>query len=288
MEMTGLPPRQGLYDPNFEHDACGIGCVVNIKGKKSNKILTQALDILVNLDHRGGLGADPETGDGAGILIQIPHEFYANECASLGFELPPAGMYGVGMLFTSPDPVEQKACQEQLESIIAQEGQILLGWREVPVDTLVPGRIARSAQPRIRQVFIAPNPVIAEQMEKDDLVFERKLYIIRKQAEKLIRRAGMSENFYFPSLSCRKVVYKGMLTPAQLGALIAEDSARWSQVVRDNNISAIISDHLKRITNSFSARCTGANWGMHTGSSSDLDTYMRCGAVRHQHRNSVW
>ncbi len=217
MEMTGLPPRQGLYDPNFEHDACGIGCVVNIKGKKSNKILTQALDILVNLDHRGGLGADPETGDGAGILIQIPHEFYANECASLGFELPPAGMYGVGMLFTSPDPVEQKACQEQLESIIAQEGQILLGWREVPVDTLVPGRIARSAQPRIRQVFIAPNPVIAEQMEKDDLVFERRLYVIRKQAEKLIRRAGMSEYFYFSSLSCRKVVYKGMLTPAQLG-----------------------------------------------------------------------
>lgn len=244
MEMTGLPQRQGLYDPRFEHDACGIGFVVNSKGKKSNKILTQALDILLNLDHRGGLGADPETGDGAGILIQIPHEFYAKECAALGFELPSAGKYGVGMLFTSPDPVEQKACQEQLESIIAQEGQILLGWREVPTNASVPGRIARSAEPRIRQVFIAPNPAMLEKMEQDDLVFERKLYIIRKQAEKLIRRAGMSEYFYFPSLSCRKVVYKGMLTPAQLGAFYLD--------LKDPSVTtAIAMVHSRFSTNTF-------------------------------------
>ena len=244
MEMTGLPQKQGLYDPRFEHDACGIGFVVNSKGKKSNKILTQALDILLNLDHRGGLGADPETGDGAGILIQIPHEFYAKECATLGFELPSAGKYGVGMLFTSPDPVEQKACQEQLESIIAQEGQILLGWREVPTNSSVPGRIARSAEPRIRQVFIAPNPAMLEKMEKDDLVFERKLYIIRKQAEKLIRRAGMSEYFYFPSLSCRKVVYKGMLTPAQLGAFYLD--------LQDPSVTtAIAMVHSRFSTNTF-------------------------------------
>ncbi len=208
----GLPPKQGLYDPSFEHDACGIGFVANIKGQKSNDILHKALTILVNLDHRGGQGAETNTGDGAGILMQIPHSFLATECSRLNIKLPPAEQYGVGMLFLPQSPTKRQECQQTLTQIIEEEGQTLLGWRDVPVDNSRLGETAKLAQPSIVQVFIGAKG----QMQSLD--FERKLYIIRKRIEKEMQRLPLptGETFYVASLSARTIVYKGMLTPEQL------------------------------------------------------------------------
>ncbi|CCO08021.1 glutamate synthase large subunit [Desulforamulus hydrothermalis] len=213
MTSAGFPRQQGLYDPQFEHDACGIGFVANIKGKKSNEILQQALNLLVNLDHRGGQGAEPDTGDGAGILMQLPHEFFVKECAKLNIQLPAAGQYAVGMLFLPTDPNRRAACRRLLERIVQEEGQTLLGWREVPVNNAMLGETAKMAQPAIWQVFLAAHAQLT-----DNLAFERKLYVIRKRARKEARRSLLNEGetFYFASLSSRTVVYKGMLTPDQL------------------------------------------------------------------------
>lgn len=208
----GLPPKQGMYDPSFERDACGIGFVANIKGVKSNEILHQALTILVNLDHRGGQGAETNTGDGAGILMQIPHNFFEKECAKLGFNLPGPGKYGVGMLFMPGDTAKHAGCKKILEQVIEEEGQNFLGWREVPVDNSMIGYSAKSAQPYILQLFIGSN------LELNEQDFERKLYVIRKRAKKEILRTILNdgETFYFASMSSSTIVYKGMLTPEQL------------------------------------------------------------------------
>jgi len=214
MRINGLPPKQGLYDPGFEHDACGIGFVANIKGKKSNEIVRKALTILVNLDHRGARGSETNTGDGAGILMQIPHTFFEKKCGRIGVQLPSTGNYGVGMLFLPRDAELREACEQTVERIIREEGQTLLGWRTVPVNDYELGETARLAQPYIRQVFIARNPEI-----KDERAFERKLYVIRKLAKKEACHSPLMEGqtFYFASLSSRTVVYKGMLIPEQLG-----------------------------------------------------------------------
>jgi hypothetical protein len=152
--MVGLPVEQGLYDPRNEHDACGIGFVVNIQGVRSHDIITKGLQILVNLAHRGACGCDPETGDGAGILIQIPHRFFARECASLGFALPPEGEYGVGMVFLPVEPSHRLLAEGILERIAREEGLSALGWRDTPVEADAIGRIARASQPYIEQIFI--------------------------------------------------------------------------------------------------------------------------------------
>ncbi len=215
MRMNGMPARQGLYDPRFEHDACGIGFVANIKGKKSSQIVRQALDILVNLDHRGARGAETDTGDGAGILMQIPHAFFEKKCAKAGIYLPPPGEYGVGMLFLPRNAARRNECEKTVEKIVREEGQTLLGWRTVPVNDHTLGGAARSAQPFIRQVFIGRNDEVDGEM-----AFERKLYVIRNRLRKEVRLTHILEGeiftFYFASLSCRTIVYKGMLTPGQL------------------------------------------------------------------------
>ncbi len=213
MKQLGLPSKQGLYDPRFEHDACGIGFVANIKGKKSNEIVHQALTILTNLDHRGGQGSETNTGDGAGILMQIPHKFLKKELDKKNITLPKPGHYGVGMVFFSPDPNQRRACRKILETIIEEEGQTLIGWRTVPTDDALLGDAAKSAEPEIRQVFIGRSADL-----KDELAFERKLYVIRKRTEHAIRTSGMEggEFFYFASLSCSTIVYKGMLTTDQV------------------------------------------------------------------------
>ncbi|MDU2063966.1 MAG: glutamate synthase large subunit [Sporomusaceae bacterium] len=217
MGNTGLPPKQGLYNPEYEHDACGIGVVANIKGKKSNEILHQALTVLLNMEHRGGAGADTNSGDGAGVLLQIPHKLFKHECTFLNIDLPPAGKYGVGMVFLPQEKELQKQCEEKLGKIIAEQGQKLLGWRTVPCDTSMIGETAKAAQPTIRQVFIAPDDLTLRRLAQDEKAFERKLYVIRKRAENEIRYglAGC-ELFYFSSLSAATIVYKGMLTPKQL------------------------------------------------------------------------
>jgi len=210
MKHTSLPPKQGLYDPAFEHDACGIGAIVHIKGKKSHDIVQQALTTLVNLQHRGGRGSEQNTGDGAGILIQIPHQFLEKASINKGFTLPQPGDYGLGMLFMPTDADERSQCEKILADIITEEGQTLLGWRDVPVDLCDLGKTAVASMPFLKQVFIQKDPAIT-----DTMAFERKLYTIRKQAEKKTKKKGLS--FYAASFSSRTVVYKGMLTEDQVG-----------------------------------------------------------------------
>jgi glutamate synthase domain-containing protein 2/glutamate synthase domain-containing protein 1/glutamate synthase domain-containing protein 3 len=213
MEIANLPPKQGLYDPRFEHDACGVGFVVNIKGEKSHEIVEQALTVLQNLDHRGACGCEENTGDGAGILLQVPHAFFQDACEGLGFQLPDPGEYGVGMIFLPDHRTQRRQFEKILEEMIASEGQRLLGWRKVPTDNLYLGETAKSYEPFVRQVFIGRGEGI-----RDDLAFERKLYVIRRRAENAIRYARLpgADFFYVPSLSCRTIIYKGMLTPRQV------------------------------------------------------------------------
>jgi glutamate synthase (ferredoxin) len=213
--QISAPPKQGLYDPQFEHDSCGVGFVVNMKGRKSHQLVADALQILVNLDHRGACGCEANTGDGAGILMQTPHEFLLKAADQAGFKLPAAGQYGVGMLFLPKNPAEREAVKAAFAGIVAEEGQTLLGWRDVPTDNSSLGKTAVAAEPHMAQVFIGRNPAL-----KDELAFERKLYVIRKVAEQRIRYAGKVAGgrwFYVSSLSCRTVIYKGMLMPEQVG-----------------------------------------------------------------------
>ncbi len=222
-QPSGLPPKQGLYDPQFEHDACGVGFVVNIKGKKSHEIVRQAITILVNLSHRGACGCEANTGDGAGILFQLPHEFFKKVC---DFALPAPGEYGVGMVFLPHDEADRHNCEQRLEAIIKAEGQQVLGWRTVPTDNKSLGHTAIIGEPFIRQIFVGQASCLSTDKQDacptgvDDLAFERKLYVIRKVAESQIRyaRTGGQPNdkFYFASLSSRTIVYKGMLMSEQV------------------------------------------------------------------------
>jgi glutamate synthase (NADPH/NADH) large chain len=209
------PQPQGLYDPAYEHDACGVGFVAHIRGEKRHDIIASALKILENLDHRGAVGADKLMGDGAGILIQIPDALYREDMAKQGVELPPPGEYGVGMIFLPKEHASRLACEQELERAIKAEGQVLLGWRDVPVDRTMPMSPAvREKEPIIRQVFIGRG---ADVIVQDAL--ERKLYVIRKTASAAIQRLKLkhSKEYYVPSMSSRTVVYKGLLLADQVG-----------------------------------------------------------------------
>ncbi len=209
---TGLPPAQGLYHPSHEHDACGIGFVASISGRKSHDIIRKGIQVLLNLAHRGACGCDPETGDGAGVLIQIPHKFFARESEKLGFTLPPSGSYGVGMIFLPVEKHPRLQCEGILERIVKEEGLTLLGWRDTPVYASAIGRVARASQPYIQQIFVHCVPGM------DEDAFERKLYVVRKRSENEVRESGIedAEMFYIPSLSCRTIVYKGLLLAPQI------------------------------------------------------------------------
>ncbi len=212
--VGGRPLKQGLYDPRHEHDACGVGFVAHIKGRKSHDIVEKGLTILNCLTHRGATGADPLHGDGAGVLIQIPDAFFREEMAKKGVKLPKAGAYGVGMVFLPRNAAARDACVREIERTIVNEGQILIGWREVPVDDSSLGPTARATQPVIRQVFVGAG---RRQLDRD--AFERKLYIIRKSLGHAIRALGLTNasEFYVPSFSHRTLVYKGMLLAHQVG-----------------------------------------------------------------------
>ena len=203
----------GMYSSQFEKDACGMGFVVNIKGKKSHDIIDDGLRILERLEHRGGAGADKDTGDGAGILVQIPHEFFKRECEVLGINLPAAGGYGVGMVFAHKYESLRNEQKRIFEEVVREEGQVVLGWREVPVDGTKVGHEAAAIRPWMIQILIGKGPDVTNNKE-----FERKLYIIRKLAEKRIIPLSkeLSSDFYIASLSSKTIVYKGMLTPGQL------------------------------------------------------------------------
>jgi glutamate synthase (ferredoxin) len=209
---SGLPPAQGLYDPRNERDACGMGFVASVRGEKSHEIIRKGIEVLMNLTHRGACGCDPETGDGAGVLIQIPHKFFARECAALGFELPEAGKYAVGMVFLPVEKHQRLQCEGILERIAAEEGLKVLGWRDTPVNGDAIGREARRSQPYIEQIFIS----CPEEMGEDE--FERKLYIVRKRTENEAAESEVEDKdmFYLPSLSCRTIIYKGLLLAPQI------------------------------------------------------------------------
>jgi glutamate synthase (NADPH/NADH) large chain len=207
MIQMRLPDAQGLYNPENEHDNCGIGFVAHIKGKPSHDIVLRGLDVLLNMDHRGATGADKTSGDGAGLLMQIPHEFITDV---LKLDVGEKGTYGTGIIFLPKDEKEAATCIEIVNKYVREEGLTLVGYRDVPVDSSVPGEIAKTTEPTVKQIFIRAN------LEKDAL--ERKLYMVRKLAEIEIRGLDLKSRdaFYQPSLSAKVIVYKGMFTPSQL------------------------------------------------------------------------
>ncbi len=213
MRDPGFPAPQGLYDPQHEHDSCGVGFVVDIRGRKSHRIVELALTVLKNLLHRGATGAEVNTGDGAGILMQIPDPFFRHECTRLGIELPPPKYYGVGMLCLPADPNERVDCQAVFDRIVREEGQVPLGWRDVRTNHAPIGDSAKRVEPVFRQVFVGRGGSI-----RDPVHFERTLFLIRKRMENGVLTSGLRQKLYFyvGSLSCNTIVYKGMLSADQI------------------------------------------------------------------------
>ncbi len=209
----GPPSKQGLYDPRNEHDACGVGFVADIKGRKSHRILQQAIEVLRNLDHRGASGCEANTGDGAGVLLQIPHAFFKEVSKKARLSLPEAGQYGCGLVFLPRNPTKRRKLEEAFEHIVQSSGLTMIGWRTVPVDNSMLGDTAKSAEPFMRQVFIGRPPELV-----DDMDFERRLYVARKRAYAEIRTSTLdgAEYWYVASLSFKTLVYKGMLLTTQL------------------------------------------------------------------------
>ncbi len=234
--------EHGLYRPGNEKDACGLGFVAHIKGHKAHNIVEQGLKILENLDHRGAVGADKLMGDGAGILIQIPDDYYREEMAKQGINLPPPGEYGVGMIFLPKEAASRLACEQELARAVKAEGQVLIGWRDVPVDRAMPmSPTVREKEPVIRQIFIGRGPDI---IVPDAL--ERKLYVIRKTASSAIQALKLthSREYYVPSMSCRTVIYKGLLLADQVGKYYLD-------LADTRVVSAIALVHQRFSTNTF-------------------------------------
>ena len=241
MRRARAPGKQGLYDPQFEHDACGVGFVVNIKGKQSHEIVRQGITVLMNLNHRGACGCEANTGDGAGILLQLPHRFFAQETAGSSIQLPAQGGYGTGIFYFPQESRRRKNCERLFEKIVAEEGQHFLGWRTVPTNNSLLGATAQACEPVMRQPFIGRSADV-----KDALAFERKLYVIRKRASRTIRYARVKggDFFYIASLSCKTMVYKGMLLTEQL-------SEYYPDLVNPAMESALALVHSRFSTNTF-------------------------------------
>ena len=225
MPTSTAPSAHGLYDPRHEHDACGVGLVVDAKGRRSHAIVRHALQVLINLEHRGACGCEANTGDGAGILIQMPDRFFRAEAERLGIALPPAGAFGAGLVFLPHDANLRRAIEATFETVVAEEGQRVLGWRDVPTDDSSLGPSAVSVEPYFRQLFIGRGPAFDGLEGTDaDLRFERKLYVIRKRVEHAVDAMGLPDRsaFYVPSLSSRTMIYKGMLTANQIAPLFPD------------------------------------------------------------------
>jgi glutamate synthase (NADPH/NADH) large chain len=235
------PASFGLFDPALEKDSCGVGFIADIKGRASHRIVEDALTILVNLEHRGAVGADPRAGDGAGILVQKPHKFFAKKAAELGFELPQPGHYAVGALFLPHDAEWRREIMETYVEVAEQEGMTLLGWRDVPTDNSTLGESVKPTEPVHKQVFLARGSRIRSETE-----FERRLYILRKTiSQRLYARRERQTSHYYPvSISCRTVIYKGMFLADQLGAYYPD--------LRDPDFeSALALVHQRFSTNTF-------------------------------------
>src|SRR5438067_219939 len=237
---VGVMEQQGLYDPSHEHDACGVGFVVDIKGRKSHAIVRQGLLVLINLLHRGACGCEPNTGDGAGILLQVPDKFLRKQCGRLGIPLPGPKDYGVGCVFLPRHLTQREKVQGLIATIVAEEGQRLLGWRDVPTDDRLLGASAVTVEPHIKQVFVGRGEA------RDAVQFERKLYVIRKRIEHAVEAMDFSEKrlTYIPSLSSNTLIYKGMLSADQIETMYPD--------LRDPDIeSALALVHQRFSTNTF-------------------------------------
>ena len=274
---AGRPAKQGLYRPSNERDACGVGFVAHIKGKKSHDIVQKGLELLTNLTHRGATGYDPKLGDGAGLLMQMPDAFMRKEAAKLGFELPAAGQYAVGNVFLPQTASNRAACEALFTKIIAEENQILLGWRDVPVDNSNIAQAARDVEPTMRQVFIATSGT-------DQNVFERKLFVIRKRIEHAVRALELTDNaaFYMPSLSSRTIVYKGMLLANEVGI--------YYQDLNDESVvSALALVHQRFSTNTFPAWDLAHPFRMiaHNGEINTVQGNVNWMAARHEAMRST-
>ena len=240
-----MPRAEGLYDPRFEHDSCGVGFVVNIKGERSHKLVRQAFEVSVNLLHRGACGCEANTGDGAGMLLQLPHKFFRKAADAAGFELPAPGSYGVGMVFLPRDADERRQVEETCGRIVVEEGQRLLGWRDVPTDNGHLGATARSGEPAIRQIFVGRGPALGDAPDAAAR-FERKLYVIRNRTADETDKLRLRERdlFYVASLSSNTIVYKGML--------IADQVERMFPDLADPDVeSALALVHSRFSTNTF-------------------------------------
>ncbi len=233
----------GLYDPQFEHDSCGVGFIANLKNHKTHWIVAKGIEILCNMEHRGAVGAEQNSGDGAGILSQIPHEFFVTVCAEIGITLPPPGEYGVGMVFLPPEAEgeEAKACKRIFAECVAENGQEVLGWRTVPTANESLGASVLSVEPRVCQIFIKRGNQTASPE-----AFERKLFVIRKVTEHRVQKSGIlgAKHFYVPSLSYKTICYKGMLTPGQLPLFYPE-------LLDERFVSALVLVHSRFSTNTF-------------------------------------
>ncbi|MHB8337317.1 MAG: glutamate synthase large subunit [Ignavibacteriaceae bacterium] len=235
------PLKQGMYEPRYEHDACGMGFVADIRGKKSRQIIEKGIEVLNNLEHRGAVGADPFTGDGAGILIQMPDEFMRRVASENNITLPKEGKYGVGVMFLPQNPILRKSVENIVEKIVIDEDQQFLGWRDVPVDPSVPGEGARSTQPFIRHCFIGADKRIKTQNE-----FERKLYLIRRIIDHRIRTEIKCDRskYYVPSFSSKVLIYKGMLLAPQMKSF-------YKDLLSEDMKSAMAMIHMRFSTNTF-------------------------------------
>ncbi len=236
-----FPSQQGMYEPRWEHDACGMGFVADVRGKKSRHIIEKGIEVLNNLEHRGAVGADPFTGDGAGILIQMPDEFMRRAAAEKNITLPKEGKYGVGVMFLPQNPILRKSVENIVEKIVIDEDQIFLGWRDVPVDPNVPGEGARATQPFIRQCFVGADKHLKTQEE-----FERKLYLIRRIIDHRIRTELKCDRskYYVPSFSSKVLIYKGMLLAPQMTAF-------YKDLLAEDMKSAMAMIHMRFSTNTF-------------------------------------
>ena len=280
--FSGKPLKQGLYNPSNERDACGVGFVAHIKGKKSHEIVQKGLELLTNLTHRGATGYDPKLGDGAGLLMQMPDAFMRQEAAKLNINLPAIGQYAVGNVFLPQNTQNRQACEALIANIIAEENQTCLGWRNVPVDNSNIAEAARDVEPVMRQVLIgagASNHIVSDQN-----VFERKLFVIRKRIEHAVNALKLNDKaaFYIPSLSSRTIVYKGMLLANEVGVY-------YKDLNDESVVSALALVHQRFSTNTFPAWDLAHPFRMiaHNGEINTVQGNVNWMAARHETMRST-
>ncbi len=247
--LPGLPVADGLYDPRFEHDNCGFGFVANVTGERSHLLVTRALEMLTNMEHRGGCGCDPGSGDGAGVLVGMPDAFLRRAAEEIKIELPPVGEFAVGMMFLPQDTVQRRKCERLFERVLADYDMHVIGWRDVPTDNSGLGHDARKVEPMVRQAFVGMKRSFFDRSD-----FNRRLYLVRQRVENAVEFGDgrdwpktTKEQFYLCTLSTNRLVYKGMLTAPQLGTLLPGPAERGLRGALRHRPLAVQHQHLPKL-----------------------------------------